>query len=386
MNYWLAEPANLAECHVPLLELVRSQLEPWRRATQAAREFKTASGQSRGWAVRTSHGIHGDLGWKWDVTANAWYCQHLWWHYAFGGDKTYLKDFAYPMIKETCQFWEDRLKPLPDGRLVVPNAWSPEHGPTEDGVSYSQQIVYDLFNNYLAAGEVLSSDKDYRKKIASLRDRLVGPKVGSWGQLQEWMTDRDDPNDHHRHTSHLFAVFPGSQISAATTPQWAAAAKKSLVARGEAADSDVREWSFAWRCALYARLHDGDSAHRMLQQLLANRNTCLNLFGLHPPMQIDGNFGITAGVCEMLMQSHENELRLLPALPAVWPAGSVKGLRARGGFEVDVAWKDAKLAQAVVRSKLGGPCRVRWGDTTTTLQTKPGGTYPLDAALKAAPR
>ena len=174
--------------------------------------------------------------------------------------------------------------------------------------------------------------------------------------------------------------------SAATTPQWAAAAKKSLVARGEAADSDVREWSFAWRCALYARLHDGDSAHRMLQQLLANRNTCLNLFGLHPPMQIDGNFGITAGVCEMLMQSHENELRLLPALPAVWPAGSVKGLRARGGFEVDVAWKDAKLAQAVVRSKLGGPCRVRWGDTTTTLQTKPGGTYPLDAALKAAPR
>jgi alpha-L-fucosidase 2 len=380
MNYWLAEPANLAECHEPLLALVRSQLEPWRKATQDAKEFKTASGKSRGWAVRTSHGIHGDLGWQWDNTANAWYCQHLWWHYAFSGDKEYLRNFAYPMIKETCEFWEDRLKALPDGRLVIPNAWSPEHGPHEDGVSYSQQIVYDLFSNYVAAGEVLGIDKEYRDKIAALRDKLVGPQIGKWGQLMEWMTDRDDPNDHHRHTSHLFAVFPGNWISVARTPEFAAAAKKSLDARGET--GDVREWSFAWRTALYARLHDGEAAHRMFQQLLSDRNTCLNLFGLHPPMQMDGNFGITAGVSEMLMQSHENEINLLPALPKVWAAGSVRGLRARGGFVVDIAWKDGNLTSATVRSTLGGPCSLRCGDAKATVETKAGESFTVNAALK----
>ena len=382
MNYWPAEPANLAECHTPLFDLIGSQLEPWRKATAAEKRFATASGKSRGWAVRTSHGINGDEAWQWDVTANAWYCQHFWMHYAFGGDKTWLRNVAYPVMKETCEFWEARLKALPDGLLVIPDGWSPEHGPHEDGVSYSQQIVWDLFNNYVAASEALGTDAAYRTNIAALRDKLLGPKIGKWGQLQEWMTDRDDPNDHHRHTSHLFAVFPGNWISTARTPEFAAAAKKSLIARGEEADSDVREWSLAWRCALYARLHDGESAHRMLQSLLANRNTCLNLFGLHPPMQMDGNFGITAGVCEMLLQSHENELNLLPALPKCWPAGSVKGLRARGGCEVDIAWKDGQMTQATIRSKLGGPCRLRSGANTATLATQPGGSYPLNAALR----
>ncbi|MCX5683031.1 MAG: hypothetical protein NT049_05025, partial [Planctomycetota bacterium] len=159
MNYWLAEPANLAECHEPLFDLIRSQLEPWRKATQAAKEFQTASGKPRGWTVRTSHGIHGDMAWQWDNTSNAWYGQHFWLHYAFGGDKEYLKREAYPLLKEVCEFWEERLKALPDGRLVIPNGWSPEHGPHEDGVSYSQQIVYDLFGNYIASADALGLDK-----------------------------------------------------------------------------------------------------------------------------------------------------------------------------------------------------------------------------------
>ncbi|MCX7010944.1 MAG: glycoside hydrolase N-terminal domain-containing protein, partial [Kiritimatiellaeota bacterium] len=289
MNYWPAEPANLSECHTTLFDLITSQLPAWRAATAVEKRFQTGDGKPHGWAVRTSHGIHGDQGWQWDVSANAWYCQHFWWHYVWTGDKDWLKRVAYPVLKETCEFWAARLKPLSDGRLIVPNGWSPEHGPHEDGVSYSQQIVWDLFNNYAAASAALGLDADYRAQITAMRDKLVGPKVGSWGQLLEWMEEKKDklldtPNDHHRHTSHLFAVYPGQQISVSKTPEFAAAAKKSLDARGTDAKSDVREWSFAWRSALYARLHDGEMAHQMVQKLLADRNTCLNLYGLHPPM------------------------------------------------------------------------------------------------------
>ena len=382
MNYWLAEPANLAECHTTLFDLITSQIPAWRKATMEEVRFATAAGHLRGWAVRTSHGIHGDIGWQWDVTANAWYCQHFWWHYVFGGDKRWLRRVAYPVMKETCEFWEDRLKTLPDGRLVVPNGWSPEHGPHEDGVSYSQQIVWDLFNNYVAASEALGVDAAYRTKIAAMRNKLVGPQIGKWGQLQEWMTDRDDPNDHHRHTSHLFAVFPGQQVSIAGSPEFAAAAKKSLVARGEDVKSDVREWSFAWRMALYARLRDGENAHRLFQQLFSNRNTCLNLFGLHPPMQMDGNFGITAGVCEMLLQSHEGEIHLLPALPKAWPDGSVEGLRARGGFAVDIVWRDGKLSSATIHSVGGTECKVRYAETVAALRFQRGSAKLLDAKLE----
>ena len=388
MNYWPSEVTGLGDCQLPFFDLIVSQLPAWRKTTASADEFKTADGEfaKRGFAIRTSHNITGGMGWRWDNTANAWYCQHLWDHYAFGQDKKYLRTTAYPIMKETCEFWEDHLKERSDGKLVVPNAWSPEHGPTQDGVSYSQEIVWDLFNNYVQAADALGTDREYRDKVAAMRDRLATPGVGSWGQLLEWAQELHDPkhpeldtpNDHHRHTSHLYAVYPGAQISVTRTPELAAAAKVTLNARGIDPGSDVREWSFAWRTALYARLRDPENAYDMFRHFFAARNSSPNLFGLHPPVQLDGNFGITAGVAEMLLQSQAGEIELLPALPKEWPNGSVSGLHARGGYEVSVTWKDGKLASARLKNISGdGHCKVRYGDKVMDVEVKRGATKEL---------
>jgi alpha-L-fucosidase 2 len=339
------------------------------------------------------------MSYTWNKTGNAWYAQHFWEHYAFTQDKAFLEEVAYPVMKEVCAFWEDDLKKLPDGRLVAPNGWSPEHGPIEDGVSYDQELIWDLFDNTVHAADALGVDKEYRDHIAELRDHLATPGIGSWGQLLEWMSEKhenelDTPRDTHRHVSHLFGLFPGHQIST-RTPDLLAAAKVTLKARGDAGTG----WSMAWKIAYWARLLDGDHAHKMLRGQLAvpgyaaklekiapgfdsNGGTFPNLWDAHPPFQIDGNFGATAAMCEMLVQSQAGEIRLLPALPAQWGAGSVKGLRARGGFEIDESWADGKLVSATVRAVRGGTARVRYNDSIVELTVNPGDSVRLDGAMK----
>ena len=375
MCYWLAEPANLSECAKPLIDWTIAMIPGSREAT-----VKAFGAETTGWTMRTSVNIFGGNGWDWNIPASAWLAQHFMEHYAFTGDKKFLKDEAWPIFKDVSLYWLGHLVEK-DGKLLVPKGWSPEHGPREDGVAHDQQLIWDLFTNTLNASTVLGIKDDFVAKVAAAREKLLGPQIGSWGQVMEWTTERPNlEKSHHRHTSHLFAVFPGNQINLKQTPEWAKAAAISLEARGADGDSR-RSWTWPWRTAMWARLDRPDKAGEMIRGLLTH-NTLPNLFATHPPFQLDGNLGITAGICETLLQSHAGEVSILPAVPPSWKSGSYRGLKARGGFEVDVAWTEGKPGDLKVTSKLGEPLVLRLPGKPATITVKETGGR--SATIKAA--
>lgn len=368
MNYWSAETTNLPECHQPLISFITTNLKPCREATR-----KAFGDTIKGWTARTSQNIFGGNGWEWNMAASAWYAHHVYEHWAFNQDTGYLRHIAWPMLREVCTFWEQRLIRKPDGTLVTPIGWSPEHGPKEEGIVHELQLVWDLFRNYLDLTDKLNTDSAYRNRIAALLAQLAPYKTGRWGQLQEWQTDRDDPEDMHRHTSHLFALYPGRQITPKGTPALAKAAGTSLLARSgqsirkkempfdleSMAGDSRRSWSWPWRAALWARLGDGEKAANMVRGLMTY-NILPNLLTNHPPFQIDGNLGMPGAMAEMLLQSHEGEICLLPALPAAWAGkGSFHGLRARGDFTVDCEWENGKVIRYAVTSSEPRKARIR---------------------------
>ncbi|MEV4969632.1 glycoside hydrolase family 95 protein [Streptomyces scopuliridis] len=360
MNYWLAEVTNLAETTAPYDRYVEAMRAPGR---VSAREIFG----STGWVVQNEtnpFGFTGVHNWAtsfWFPEAAAWLTQQLYDHYRFNGSTDYLRSTAYPVMKEAAEFWLANLRTDPrDGKLVVTPSYSPEHGDFTVGAAMSQQIVHDLFTNTLEAARTLGDAPDFRARLETALGSLdPGLRIGSWGQLQEWKTDVDSRTDDHRHVSHLFGLHPGRQIVAGSN--WAEAAKVSLTARGDGGTG----WSKAWKINFWARLKDGNHAHKMLAEQLKS-STLPNLWDTHPPFQIDGNFGATSGVAEMLVQSQHGPIEILPALPASWPNGRVTGLRARGGVTLDISWSGGRASRITLRAS-------RTTDLTLRSTLLPGG-------------
>lgn len=389
MNYWPVEVCGLGDCHVPMLRLIEA-------LQQHGRETAKAYYNADGWVAHVITNAWGftapgeRASWGSTVSGSAWLCEHLWEHYAFTADKDYLR-WAYPIMKGSAQFYLDMLITEPGrGWLVTAPSNSPENafrmkngtvahtcmGPTVD-----MQILRELFGNCIAAAEILGVDEDFRKNIKNKRARLAPSQIGPDGRLQEWLEPYDEPDPHHRHISHMYGLYPYHELTPQAAPKLAAAAAKSLERRGFRGDVG---WANAWKIALYARLLDRDKAYGYLRRLIG-KNAFPNLFNACWPgrtFQIDGNFGGTAGIAEMLLQSHAGEIHLLPALPDVWPAGLVKGFRARGGFVVDIEWKNHTLSQVKITSKAGGNCKIRYRSKSTEIETAKNAVYVLNGNLE----
>lgn len=387
MLYWPAETTNLSECYLPLSDFTKSIVEPGKLA---AKEFFN----TRGWTVNTMLNAYGftspgwSFPWGFYPGGAGWLSQHLWEHYAFTNDVVYLKNTAYPILKEASLFWIDYLTKGKSGYLVSSPSYSPEHGGISTGASMDHQIAWDVLSNTILASKVLKTDTEFASEAQKIKDQIQPPQIGRWGQLQEWNEDVDDSTNKHRHVSHLFALHPGHQISLTETPAFANAAKVTLNARGD----EGTGWSLAWKVNFWARLQDGNRAYSLFKRILRpvgdktenmmnGGGSYANLLCAHPPFQLDGNMGSTAGVAEMLLQSQAGVIELLPALPDTWPTGEVKGLKARGNVTVDEQWKAGKLISVTLTAGNSGKQTLKSGTKTLEVDLVKGQAKTISASL-----